>query len=209
MRERGVLFTFEGGEGVGKTTTIARLADELRGGGFDVVVTREPGAGRLGSAIRNVLLDVSDLDVDPRAEALLFAADRAQHVAEVIAPALRAGSVVLCDRYLDSSVAYQGYARGLGEQEVEHLSLWGTGGLLPDLTFLLDLDPVIGMARAGRRGAADRLESAGDSFHVRVRDGFLRRAAANPDRVRVIDASGSSESVYADISRHVLAHLAR
>jgi len=185
----GVFVTFEGGEGSGKTTQVARIAAELRAQGRDVVVTREPGATELGVRIRMLLLQ-DGTDISPRAEAMLYAADRADHVATVVRPALGRGAVVLSDRYVDSSVAYQGAGRTLPADEVSWLSAWATGGLRPDLVVLLDVDPTVGLGRAGARGnGTDRLESESLAFHDRVRYAFLDLASDDPTRYLVLDAT--------------------
>ena len=191
----GLFVSFEGGDGVGKSTQVALLGRHLAALGREVVVTREPGGTPLGVELRRAVLHGEDLD--PRTEALLYAADRAHHVASLVRPALERGAVVLTDRYLDSSVAYQGTGRGLGADEVERLSLWAVQGLLPHLTVLLDLDPAVGLARL--TGDPDRLESAGDEFHRRTREAFLARAAAEPHRWLVVDASQPAEDVAAQV----------
>ncbi len=192
----GLFISFEGGDGAGKTTQLSLLADWLRSShGREVITTREPGGTDLGRTLRHALLHGDD--VDPRTEALLFAADRAHHVATLIRPALERGAVVLTDRYLDSSVAYQAAGRELGGQEVEQLSLWGTGGLLPARTVLLDLPVDALAARLGQE--TDRMERAGADFHKRTRQAFLERAAADPHRFVVLDASGSREDLAAQI----------
>ena len=169
---RGVFLAFEGGEGTGKTTQLRVLADDLAGRGYSVVVTHEPGDTAVGAQLRELLLDPAT-SVTAQTEALLYAADRAEHVANVVAPALARGAVVISDRYLDSSIAYQGYGRGLDIGEITRTSVWATGGLLPDLTLLLDLPPEDGLRRArGRGGRADRLEAEAMEFHTRVRAGF-------------------------------------
>ena len=200
--ERGVFITFEGGEGVGKSTQITRLRDEVTAAfpSVEVVITREPGGTPAAEALRHVVLDPSFAPMDPRAEALAFAAARADHVAQVIKPALLRGALVLCDRYIDSSVVYQGVARGLGINEVEQLSLWATQGLLPDTVLVLDLPSGTGLSRVKH---PDRLEDAGASFHEAVREGFLMRAATDADRYVVIDASTPVEVVAASISAAV------
>jgi len=187
----GAFVTLEGGDGSGKTTQADRLERWLREHGRTVVRTREPGGTDLGLELRQMLLHRRG-HVDPRAEALLYAADRAQHVATVVRPALERGDVVLQDRYLDSSVAYQGAGRVLGGDEVRELSLWAADGLLPDLTVLLDLDPTVGRGRRegdGTRAAWDRLEAEADEFHGRVRRAYLELADAEPERFLVVDAS--------------------
>ena len=206
----GLFISFEGVDGVGKTTQVERLRAYLEACGRGVVVTREPGGTALGRAIRRVLLHGVDAgngaaderggdaaDIAPRAEALLFAADRAQHVAEVIRPALGRGEAVITDRYLDSSLAYQAGGRELTAAEIRELSMWGTGGLLPDRTYLLDMDPALSHARLTH--AEDRMESAGNAFQRRTREAFLTLAAAEPERFRVIDAAQSIDAVWASI----------
>jgi dTMP kinase len=188
----GLFVAFEGGEGVGKSTQIALAAGWLRGLGHGVVETREPGGTSLGRELRRLVLDPAG-QITPRAEALLYAADRAQHVDTVIRPALEEGKVVLTDRYVDSTLAYQGAGRGLDDTRT--LTAWATGGLLPDLTVLLDLDPRIGLQRAGARAAPDRLEAASHAFHQAVRDGFRALAAQAPERYAVIDATAEPAAV--------------
>ncbi len=193
----GLFLTFEGGDGVGKTTQTRILAEALRAEGVEVLVTREPGGTDLGTEIRRLLLDGGH--VDPRAEALLYAADRAHHVATLVRPALERGAVVVSDRYLDSSVAYQGAARSLGAEDVRSLSLWATGGLLPDRTILLDADPALADRRTGGRGGRDRLERESDAFRAALREQFLALADAEPERIVVIDAARPVEAVTAAV----------
>ena len=204
----GLFVTLEGGDGSGKSTQSALLAEWLRGLGRTVVTTREPGGTDLGVEIRH-LVQHRRGHVAPRAEALLYAADRAHHVAPLVRPALERGDVVLQDRYLDSSVAYQGAGRVLGADEVRELSLWATDGLLPDLTILLDLDPAEGRRRmAGREDAPyDRLEEAPDDLHARVREQYLALAAAEPGRFLVVDAAGSPDDIHAAVRVRVAALL--
>ncbi len=199
----GVFVSFEGGDGVGKTTQIGLLADWLRGQGREVVATREPGGTTLGLELRAAVLHGGH--VSPRTEALLYATDRAHHVDTVVRPALARGAVVLSDRYLDSSVAYQGNGRDLGALDVERLSLWATEGLLPALTVLLDLDPTVGLSRL--TGAPDRLERAGAEFHARTRRAFLDRAAAEGGRWLVLDAASPVEEIAAVVRARVAALL--
>lgn len=199
----GTFVSFEGGDGVGKTTQLTLLRDWLAGIGREVVVTREPGGTPLGLELRGAVLHGDH--VAPRVEALIFAADRAHHVATVVRPALERGAVVLTDRYLDSSVAYQGVGRGLGADVVERLNLWGTEGLLPDLTVLLDLDPAVGLSRITRE--PDRLERAGAEFHARMRQAFLDRAAAEPGRWLVLDAAQPPDVVAAQVRARLAALL--
>lgn len=189
-----MFLTLEGGDAAGKSTQAVALETWLTGLGRTVVRTREPGGTDLGGRIRELVLHREGA-VAPRAEALLYAADRAQHVATVVRPALARGDVVVQDRYLDSSVAYQGAGRVLDADEVRRLSLWAAEGLLPDLTVLLDLDPRVGRERRAGRDRYDRLESEGDAFHDRVRDAFLALAEAEPDRILVVDAALPEDEV--------------
>jgi dTMP kinase len=204
----GVFLTLEGGDAVGKTTQAAALEAWCTGLGRRVVRTREPGGTDLGLGVRDLVLH-REGPVAPRAEALLYAADRAQHIATVVRPALARGDVVLQDRYLDSSVAYQGVGRALETGEVRKLSLWAAEGLLPDLTVLLDLDPAEGRARRADRTTWDRLEAEQDDFHARVRAAFLALAADEPDRFLVVDAAQSVDAVQERIRAAVLPLLQR
>lgn len=183
----GLFIALEGGEGAGKTTQARMLSIWLREQGFDVITTREPGATKVGMRLRALLLDTAHAGMSPRAEALMYAADRAEHVASVINPALERGAVVITDRYTDSSLAYQGAARGLRSDEVAWLSHWATEGLIPDLTILLDLPPQAGLGR--RASSADRLEAEPSEFHERVRAGFLELVRSDPGRYLVLDAT--------------------
>jgi dTMP kinase len=198
---RGLLIAFEGGEGAGKTTQARLLAIWLRDQGYDVVVTQEPGATKVGMRLRALLLDTAHTGMSPRAETLMYAADRAEHVDSVIIPALERGAVVVTDRYADSSIAYQGWGRSLPVEEVRRLNDWATGGLQPDLTILLDLPPAAGLAR--RAASADRLEAEPTDFHERVREGFLAQAAASPGRYLVLDATRSPAELSAQIQERV------
>lgn len=199
MTDRGLFVAFEGGEGAGKSTQIALATAALTAVGQSVVTTREPGGTDLGRELRRLVLD-PDRDVSPRAEALLYAADRAHHVATVIGPALGAGAVVLTDRYVDSTLAYQGAGRGLSVAEARVLTDWATGGLLPDITVLLDIDPQTGLARAGARSRPDRLEAAALPFHQAVRDGFRSLAAAEPQRYLVLDATRDAAELGVEVA---------
>lgn len=196
---QGLFVSFEGIDGVGKTTQVNRLRDYLVERGRTVDLTREPGGTKLGVAIRELLLSNADdsAPVSPRAEAMLYAADRAQHAHDVIYPGLRAGHVVITDRYVDSSIAYQAGGRQLSEEDILMLSMWATEQLMPHRTYLLDLDPRLSKARL--TGEPDRLESEPDAFQERTRQGFLDRAAADPQRFRVIDASQSIDDVWEQI----------
>jgi len=199
----GVWITLEGGDGSGKTTQAELLEKWLTDSGHTVVRTREPGGSEVGHLIRDIVLHHRG-DIAPRAEALLYAADRAHHVATVVRPALERGEIVLQDRYLDSSVAYQGAGRVLDATEVRELSLWATEGSLPDLTLLLDLDPATARTRLDSADKPfDRLESEKADFHTRVRDSFLALAAAEPERFLILDAAQDPESIAADIRSRV------
>ena len=200
----GAFVVFEGGEGAGKSTQCRLLADALAARGHEVVVTREPGGTPIGEAIREVLLGAGSEGMAARTEALLFAAARAEHAAALIRPAVQRGAVVISDRYLDSSVAYQGAARGLGEQQIAELSLWATQGLVPDLTVLLDVDPDLGL---GRAGDANRMEAEPEEFHHGVRESFRRRASAAADRYLVLAAAQPREEIADAVLSAVLGRL--
>ncbi|WP_072314284.1 dTMP kinase [Agrococcus sp. Marseille-P2731] len=204
----GAYITLEGGDGSGKSTQAALLQAWLEAEGRTVVRTREPGGTELGVEIRR-LVQHTEGHVAPRAEALLYAADRAHHVATLVRPALERGDVVVQDRYLDSSVAYQGAGRELDGEQIRDLSLWATDGLLPQLTLLLDIDPAAGRERmAGRADAPyDRLEDTGLDFAERVRAAYLGLAEAEPDRFVVVDASGTPDEVHGRVVSHVRAML--
>jgi dTMP kinase len=195
----GVLIAFEGGEGAGKSTQVRRLQEWLTGEGLVARTTREPGGTALGGRIRTMLLDQASAGLAPRAEALMYAADRAQHVHDVLRPALDVGEVVITDRFVDSSLAYQGAGRTIPVDDVRSISRWATEGLRPDLTVLLDLPPEVGLARARGRAAADRLESESLDFHQRVRRTFQALAEAEPDRYLVLDARRTPEELAAAI----------
>ncbi|GAA3657270.1 hypothetical protein GCM10022202_17000 [Microbacterium marinilacus] len=199
----GLWVTFEGGDGSGKTTQAALLQEWIEGTGRTVVRTREPGGTEVGVLVRDIVLHHRG-DIAPRAEALLYAADRAHHVETLVRPALDRGEVVIQDRYLDSSVAYQGAGRVLDAGEVRDLSLWATGGALPDVTVLLDLDPGAARARLDADDKPfDRLESEKADFHARVREAFLALAAAEPGRFLVLDATRPIDELAADIRRRL------
>ena len=203
-----MFITLEGPEGAGKTTQLRALAGFLRDCGYDVVTTREPGGTPIGDQIRHVLHDTANTAMSPTAEMLLYAASRAQLVAEVIRPALVAGRVVLCDRYADSTLAYQGFGRGLDADMLATLTAIATGGLRPDLTLLLDLDVVRGLARRRDEGEEmNRLDLETLEFHRRVRDGYLALAAAEPARWVCIDADRPGDEVQVDVRRAVLKRL--
>jgi dTMP kinase len=201
----GRFITLEGPEGAGKTLQAERLATALRARGSTVLLTREPGGTRLGDELRTVLLARDTGVIEPRTDALLFNAARAQLVGEVIHPALEAGATVVCARFADSTLAYQGYGAGVPLDQLRMLARIATQGLVPDLTLLLDIDPTIGL---GRKADADRTRFENDfdaDFHARVRAGFLELAKSEPSRFRVIDASRSVEAVFADVLEAALA----
>ncbi|MEW5537266.1 dTMP kinase [Streptomyces cyaneofuscatus] len=200
----GFFLALEGGDGAGKSTQVEALADWIRSKGHEVVVTREPGATPVGKRLRSILLDVSSAGLSNRAEALLYAADRAEHVDSVVRPALERGAIVISDRYIDSSVAYQGAGRDLAPTEIARISRWATSGLVPHLTVLLDVDPRT--ARERFTEAPDRLESEPAEFHERVRSGFLTLAAADPTRYLVVDAGQEPEAI-TTVVRHRLDRL--
>ncbi len=202
--------TFEGIDGCGKSTQLRMLASELRLRGREVVLTREPGGTPLGTRIRQLVLD-SEEQVDPLAELLLYAADRAQHVRALVRPALDSGHVVLSDRYADATVAYQGAGRGFPDEVIKELVALATGGLMPGLTLIFDLPVEESQRRQAHRSdrghQKDRLDAEDAAFHTRVRDAYLRIAAADAERVRVIDASGSVQETQSQVMRHVLPFL--
>ncbi len=200
-RPRGLLIAFEGGEGSGKTTQARLISIWLRELGYDVETTHEPGATKVGMRLRALLLDTTHTGMSPHAEALMYAADRAEHVASVIEPALDRGAIVITDRYVDSSLAYQGAGRNLPVEEIARFNWWATGGRVPDLTILLDMDPIEGLQRRAR--SADRLEAEPADFHLRVRAGFQALAQAEPSRYLVLDANRPSEQITRDIQARI------
>ncbi len=200
-----IFITFEGPEGSGKSTQIRLLAQALAQDGRPALTTREPGGTRIGDGIRGLLLDLAHTEMSPRAETLLFNAARAQIVDQVIRPALAQGQVVLCDRYADSTLAYQGYGHGQDLAPLGQLAAYATDGLLPDLTIFLDIDPVAGLQRK-QAGAADewnRMEAKAVAFHQRVRTGYLTLAQAQPDRWLVLDALGTIDGIHDAIWQQV------
>ena len=194
--KRGLFITFEGADGCGKTTQLMLLAKGLKAKGYDVIVTREPGAKGLGKKIREILLNY-DGEVSSKCETFLFLADRAQHMDVIVRPAVEKGKIVLCDRHTDSTVAYQGYGRGIDIERINALNNIATGGDKPDLTFVFDIDADTSMQRVGSE--KDRMESAGVEFFNRVRHGYLEIAHNEPQRVKVIDASKSIEEIHKDV----------
>ena len=202
-RYPGILITFEGGEGAGKSTQIRQLETKLIAQGHKVLILREPGSNSISESIRNILLNTKNSELSHRAELLLYVAARAQLTEEVIEPALQAGTVVLCDRFFDSTTAYQGYARGLDIDMINKLNLFATDDLVPDVTFVLDLPPDAGLARAAKTGSPDRLESENLDFHTQVRKGFLMIAEDNSDRICVLDATDNPDLIAENIAREV------
>lgn len=198
---RGVFLVFEGGDSCGKTTQLEMLTQALHDAGIEPVVTREPGGSPLGEQIRDLVLNPK-YHVDERTEALLYAADRAAHVSSVVRPALRKKKVVVSDRYMDSSIAYQGVGRNLGVERIAGLSQWATDDLQPDMTFVLDMDPSVALERRSRE--KDRMESQSMEFHQRVRQGFLDRAASFPQRYTVIDATDEVDAIHRAVVRKVI-----
>jgi dTMP kinase len=206
----GVFITFEGGEGAGKTTLINSIAISLVDAGYEVFKTREPGGTPLGEEVRNLLLHKSG-PISPYAELSLFLASRAQHIFEVIRPALGEGKIVLCDRFNDSTVAYQGVARGLGRKQVKSFAEFISQGLYPHLTLCLDLDPAIGLARAAKTREQDRIEAEDVSFHQKIHDAYIEIHRKDPYRFHLLDATKSPEAVFLEamklirpiLSKHV------
>lgn len=202
-----MFITLEGPEGAGKSTQLPQLAKWLEGQGRVVVTTKNPGGTPIGAQVRKILLDAANKEMVPTAELLLYAADRAQHVEEVVKPSLAQGSIVLCDRYTDSTLAYQGYGRGLDRGLIARLNALATGGLTPDLTLLLDLPVEEGLARVAASRQVDRLEVEAIAFHHRLRDGYLALAAEAPARFVAVDASLPAEDVQAALRAAVAARL--
>ena len=207
---RGVFITFEGIDGCGKSTQREMLAQQLTQRGLEVVVTREPGGTDIGEDIRRVLISDASVHIAPPTELLLYVAARAQHVAELIRPSLEAGRVVISDRYTDSTVAFQGYGRGLDLEMVASLNRFATGDLVPDLTIVFDLDPAVARTRLSSRpvgGLLGAFDEEHADFHERMRTGYLKMASGEPERIRVVDASGSAEETHSSVMALVLPKL--
>jgi len=205
-----MFITLEGPDGSGKTTQIRLLHEALVAAGYDVLLTREPGGTVIGDQIRAVLHDVANVELVPTAEILLYSASRAQLVAQVIRPALAAGRIVLCDRYADSTMAYQGYGRGLDLDALRAITSFATGGLKPDLTILLDLEPEVGLSRRQEGGGElNRMDQQELDFYQRMRQGYLTLAAEEPERWMRVDASGPVEEVAQAVRAAVIAQLNR
>ena len=194
--QKGLFITFEGADGCGKTTQIKLVKDYLEKSGYEVVLTREPGAKGLGEKIREILLNYDGI-VSDRCESFLFLADRAQNIDTIVNPAVEKGKIVLCDRHIDSTVAYQGYGRGLNLERINKLNLLATDGRVPDLTIVFDIDVETSMQRVGKE--KDRMESAGIEFHNRVRNGYLEIAKNEPERVKVVDGREGIEKVFENV----------
>lgn len=201
---RGLFITFEGAEGCGKSTQAQLLAEWLQDAGMEVYLTKEPGEGSIGGQIRRIILSPENAALSPVTEAILYAADRRQHVEEFLQPALAAGKIVICDRYADSYLAYQGYGRGLDQEMLRALNQLAAGALQPDVTFLLDLPPAESFLRlAGRGQGPDRMEQQAKEFHQRVYQGYLEIAAAEPQRVVVIPAQGGPAEIAGRIQQEM------
>jgi len=205
-----MFITFEGIEGTGKTTQIARVKEYFESMGREVLLTREPGGSRIGKELRKMLLHVDNKDIAPTAELFLYLADRAQHIAQVVRPAVEAGKVVLCDRFADSTVVYQGYGRGLDIAVLQQLNEVAVDGLWPNLTIVLDIDPAVGLKRAMQRNTEEgkaveegRFEAEHISFHNRIRAGYLAWAELNRDRIKVANADGTPDEVFAAIKAYL------
>lgn len=202
--QKGLFITFEGADGCGKTTQLKLMKEYLSNKGYDVVLTREPGGKGLGEKIREILLNYNG-EVSNRCESFLFLADRAQNIDIVVKPAIENGKIVLCDRHTDSSVAYQGYGRGLDINEIEMLNNLATGGLKPDLTLVFDVDIETSMKRVGDE--KDRMESSGIEFFNKVRNGYLELAKKEPDRIKVVDSTRTIEQVHSDVKNIIMYYL--
>ena len=199
---RGLFITLEGGDGAGKTTQIKNIESFFEKKGLVVVHTREPGGTPISEKLREILLDADNTEMEPVTEMMIYAASRAQHVRELVLPALEDGQVVVCDRFLDSSIAYQAYARGLGDM-VAKVNEYATGGLAPDITFWMDIDPKAGKERVSKMGDFDRLEMEQLDFHYRVQEGYRKICEAEPGRVKRVDASLSVDEISMIIEGHL------
>ncbi|CAM2903626.1 dTMP kinase [Hathewaya histolytica] len=197
MNFKGVFITLEGGEGVGKTTQIKNIEEYFKQNNISYISTREPGGIKISEKIREIILDKSNTDMDERTEALLYAAARRQHLADKVIPALKEGKIVICDRFIDSSLAYQGFARGIGMKEVLAINEFAIEECMPDLTIYLDIEPVKGIQRVkNRKGEINRLDLESLSFHEKVRQGYLKLLEVYPNRIKKISAEGTEEEVF-------------
>ncbi|ETT46917.1 MULTISPECIES: dTMP kinase [unclassified Paenibacillus] len=203
MKREGFFITLEGGDGSGKTTVLGRVAAYLQNHSMPYLITREPGGIEIAEKIRSIILDPAHTAMDARTEALLYAAARSQHLAQVVEPALQEGITVLCDRFVDSSLVYQGYARGLGIEEVRGINRFATGGRMPDLTFYLDVDPEVGLSRiaANQNREVNRLDLESLEFHQKVKAGYELVIGSDPERIVVLDANRPIHMVEQDIVR--------
>lgn len=200
---KGLFITVEGTDGSGKTTQIRLIEDYFIRKGYEVVLSREPGGTRISERIRDMILDPVNTDIFPLTEMILYAASRAQHVAEVIKPAVEAGKVVICDRFVDSSYAYQGSGRGVDLKVVADVNRAAIDGMVPDITFFLDLDPKISLQRRLASTGADRIEQEKIDFHIRVYDGYKNMALLYPSRIKTIDASQSIDAISSEIREYL------
>lgn len=207
--KQGCFITFEGGEGAGKTTVIDQIADELAAAGHQVMVTREPGGVEIAEQIRGVILDMRNTKMDGRTEALLYAAARRQHLVEKVLPALKQGAIVLCDRFLDSSLAYQGYARGLGVDEVYAINKFAIDGVMPELTIYFDVTPEVGLSRiqSNMDREINRLDAEKLSFHHLVREGYMKLLEQYPNRMVKVNAEQEREIVYQQVKKEIMQRL--
>ncbi len=205
---KGIFISFEGPDGSGKTTQIKRFAEFLESRGYSVIMTREPGGTRISEKIRSIILDPDNAEMDGMTEALLYAAARAQHVAQLIRPSLEEGKIVLTDRFMDSSIAYQGYGRDLGDK-IRIINEYAVGDTHPDLTFFLDIDPLDGLKRAKNRDELDRLEQESLDFHKAVYEGYLKLSEIYKDRYVHIDASISVDDIFKDITDSFESYVSR
>jgi dTMP kinase len=205
----GLFITFEGPDGAGKTTQVHNLAEVMQSKGYDVLVTREPGGTDIGDKIRELVLNPKHKEMFDHTEVLLYAASRAQHVKEKIMPALQSGKIVICDRFVDASIAYQGYGLGFPIETVESINRFATAGLVPDRTYMLDLSVQEAQVRLRQREGLDRIERRGADYHERVRAGFAEIAKRHPERVRVVAANRPIEQVSQEIARDMLNWLHR
>lgn len=198
MNTKGYFITLEGGEGSGKSSVIKLIVERLQKDGYQVLQTREPGGVKIAEEIRNIILDKANTSMDGKTEALLYAASRRQHLVEKVIPALEKGMIVISDRYIDSSLVYQGVARGIGIQEVYEMNLFAIDKILPNLTLILDIEPEIGLQRINKNNQREvnRLDLESLSFHHKVRDGYLKLKDLYPERIEIVDASKSLEEVF-------------
>lgn len=203
----GTFITVEGPDGAGKTTQLQLLADHLKAEGYEIVMTREPGGTRIGNEIRSLILNPDFKEMDEMTEILLYAASRAQHVNELIRPALAAGKIVLCDRFIDASIAYQGYGLGYSIEQVQEINRQATNGLTPDRTYLFDLTVADSKRRMVERGTLDRIEQRDDGFRQRVYEGFLTLAEQEPERIQLVDANHSIDDLQQILRQDVLTYL--